>query len=392
MNSLDAHLQKQLEERKRLQRYRQRITLTSPQKSKVCITDQTFLNFCSNDYLGLANHPQLKESMLKAAQDYGVGSGASHLVCGHSEEHHALEIELAEFTGRDRALLFSTGYMANMGVIAALAGRSDEVFQDKLNHASLIDGAMLSRASLTRYRHTDVAHLKSCLQKSEAKNKLVVTDSVFSMDGNLAPLAEIAECAKDENAWLMVDDAHGFGVLGERGAGSAEYLSLDQNSLPILIGTFGKAVGTFGAFVAGSGTLIESLIQFARTYIYTTAIPPAIAATTRSSLTLLQSESWRREKLKDNIAYFRDLCVENALNLMPSHSPIQPILIGSDKDALAVSSFLKTAGILVSAIRPPTVPEGTARLRITLSASHERADIEKLVLVLVQALTDLKKS
>jgi len=392
LSSLEEFLSEKLEERKGQQRYRARLTLASSQDTNVQVSGKHYLNFCSNDYLGLANHPKIQEAMIDATRKYGVGSGASHLVCGHSEEHHALEHELAEFTGRDRALLFSTGYMANMGVIAALVGRSDQVFEDKLNHASLLDGGILSRAKLSRYRHNDLAHLSTLIKQSKANRKLIVTDSVFSMDGDLASLDKLADYAKKEKAWLMVDDAHGFGVLGQHGGGAAEHFSLNQDQLPILVGTFGKSFGTFGAFVAGSENLIEALIQFARTYIYTTAIPPSLAAASRASLSLLKEEDWRRDVLSKNICFFRLACAEKNLQLMPSNSPIQPVFIGRDKDALAVSESLKEAGILVSAIRPPTVPEGTARLRVTLSATHKYDQIEQVVSALSKAVDGLGQS
>ena len=389
MNSLNAFLEKNLEERRHLQRYRQRLTLETAQDTYVEVNGERFLNFCSNDYLGLASHPALREAMVDAAREYGVGSGASHLVCGHSEEHHRLEQELAEFTGRDRALLFSTGYMANMGVIAALSDRAGEIFEDKLNHASLIDGAMLSRAKFSRYRHLDTQHLGSLFSRSEARHKLLVTDSVFSMDGDLAPLDALADCAKEHDAWLMVDDAHGIGVMGKQGAGAASHFMLDQGRLPVLIGTFGKAFGTFGAFVAGSQALIEYLIQFARTYIYTTAIPPPIASASRVALSLVQQDEWRREKLAENIAYFRQASAAAGLRLMVSDSPIQPVLVGRDTDALMASEALRKSGVLVSAIRPPTVPEGTARLRVTLTAKHSVAQLNQLIDALRQAVEKL---
>ena len=391
MNSLDAFLHTQLQERKKLSRYRRRITLSSAQGEEIKLKGRTLLNFCSNDYLGLANHPKISETLAQVAADYGVGSGASHLVCGHSDHHHALECELASFTGRDRVLLFSTGYMANMGVLSALAQRQDEIFQDRLNHASLIDGALLARARHSRYKHCDLEQLACLLQKKAKGNQLVVTDGVFSMDGDLAPLPGLASLAERENAWLMVDDAHGFGVLGEAGAGTVEHFSLSQAQVPILVGTFGKAFGTFGAFVAGSEALIESLIQFARPYVYTTALPSALAAATKMSLTLVKEDAWRRQSLRKNIAYFRQLCEEKELDLMPSHTPIQPLVVGDDQQTLLCSDFLKERGILVSAIRPPTVPDGTARLRVTLGACHQPSQLEKLVETLDQALEKFKK-
>lgn len=359
--------------------YRQRRTLTSAQGARVWVNDRELLNFCSNDYLGLANHPEIIAAFTVAAQAYGVGSGASHLVCGHSAEHHALEEELAAFTGRARALLFSTGYMANTGIVQALVGKGDAVFEDKLNHASLIDGGLASGAQFQRYRHNDTGHLAELLEKSTALRKLVVTDGVFSMDGDLAPLSALAALAKKHDAWLMVDDAHGIGVLGDSGAGIAEQTGLAPAQLPVLVGTLGKGLGTFGAFVAGDDALIEFLINSARSYIFTTALPPGVAAATRASLRLVQREHWRREKLQELVAYFRLQASALGLELLASDTPIQPLLLGSNERALRWSQSLEEQGVLVGAIRPPTVPVGSARLRITFSAAHEKADVDILL-------------
>ncbi len=367
-----------LTERRQQQRYRQRLEQQAPAGREAVIDGRRLINFCGNDYLGLANHPLLVAAFKKAADEFGVGSGASHLVCGHSHYHHALEQQLAAFCGRPRALLFSTGYMANLGVIQALVGNGDAVFEDRLNHASLIDGGLASGARFRRYLHADAASLASQLAGSEARRKLVVTDGVFSMDGDVAPLAMLADVCEQHQAWLMVDDAHGFGVLGEQGGGCVAAQGM-QGRVPVLVGTLGKAFGTFGAFVAGSDELIETLIQFARPYIYTTALPPAVAAATLASLALLQKEGWRREKLQSLIARFRQGAVQRGFRLMDSATPIQPLLIGEDGEALAMSQRLRERGFLISAIRPPTVPEGTARLRITLSAAHEPEDIDRLI-------------
>ena len=367
-----------LAERRQQQRYRQRLEQQAPAGREAVVNGQRLINFCGNDYLGLANHPQLLAAFKKAADEFGVGSGASHLVCGHSHYHHALEEQLAAFCGRPRALLFSTGYMANLGVIQALVGKGDAVFEDRLNHASLIDGGLASGARFRRYQHADVSSLASQLADSDAHRKLVVTDGVFSMDGDVAPLAALADVCEQHQAWLMVDDAHGFGVLGKQGGGCVADQGM-QSRVPVLVGTLGKAFGTFGAFVAGSDELIETLIQFARPYIYTTALPPAVAAATLASLALLQEENWRREKLRSLIARFRDGAAQRGFQLMDSATPIQPLLIGEDGEALALSQRLRERGFLISAIRPPTVPEGTARLRITLSAAHEPDDIDRLI-------------
>jgi len=347
-------------------------------RSRRIIDDKTVVNFCSNDYLGLAKNETVIAAFKKAADIYGVGSGSAHLICGHSYAHHALEEELAQFTGRERALLFSTGYMANVGTINALLKQGDSVFEDKLNHASLLDGGLSSVAHFKRYPHADLKQLEKLLTGANGQ-KLIVTDGVFSMDGDVAPLHELAKIATQKSAWLMVDDAHGFGVLGKMGGGLVEELNLTQNDVPILMGTLGKAFGTFGAFIAGSETLIETLIQSARTYIYTTALPPAIAEATRASLKIIIHETWRREKLQSLITQFKTGAAQLNLPLMPSDSPIQPLLIGDSFRATQMSEQLLNAGFLVSAIRPPTVPKNKARLRITFSALHESEDVARLL-------------
>jgi 8-amino-7-oxononanoate synthase len=382
---LEQVLQQRLNERQRQSLYRVRKTIASAQGASVVVDGKQLLGFCSNDYLGLANHPEINQAAKQAIDKYGVGSGASHLVCGHSSEHHALEQELAEFTGRDRALLFSTGYMANLGVITALLNKSDYLFEDKLNHASLLDGGLLSGARMQRYLHNDITSLELKLAKTKSGNKLIAVDGVFSMDGDIAPLPELVASARRNEAWLMVDDAHGFGVLGKNGGGCSEHFGLDQQQLPILMATLGKGLGTFGAFVAGSNALIETLIQFSRSYIYTTAMPPSIAASTRVGLRLLQTESWRREHLVELINYFKHGAALLELPLMESNTAIQPLLIGDANAALVLSAGLEAKGIWVSAIRPPTVPAGSARLRITLSAVHSKQQVEQLL----QALAEL---
>lgn len=386
MVDMDRQLLPALEQRRAEHLYRSRSVLTSPQGVSVTANGKEYIAFCSNDYLGLANHPEVIRAMQQATGHWGVGSGASHLIYGHSHEHHALEEELAEFTGRPRALLFSTGYMANMGVIRALADRGDHVFEDYLNHASLLDGGFLSRARFKRFQHRDIDDLDQCLQRVESGRKLVVTDGVFSMDGDLAPLPELAACCDRHNAWLMVDDAHGFGVLGRNGGGVAEHYAMDVASLPILIGTLGKGFGTFGAFVSGSDALIETLVQYARTYIYTTALPPAVAAATRASLKILQRETWRREKLQALIRQFRQGVAAMGLGLMPSDTPVQPVLLHDDQRVMTVGAALKERGYLVGAIRPPTVPRGSARLRITVCAEHSEAQVDGLLAALADAV------
>jgi 8-amino-7-oxononanoate synthase len=367
----------ELDRLRRSHLYRTRRVVEGAQGARPRIDGRQVLAFCSNDYLGLAGHPDVVAALKRGADAYGAGSGAAHLVTGHSAAHHALEEELADFVRRPRALLFSTGYMANLGVISALAGRGDQVYEDRLNHASLLDGALLSRARLRRYPHADAAELARMLDGARAR--LVATDGVFSMDGDLAPLPELARTAERAGAWLLVDDAHGLGVLGEEGRGSLDHFGLASEQAHILMGTLGKSFGTSGAFVAASDELIETLIQRARSYIYTTAPPPAIAEATRESLRIARRERWRRERLQTLIARFRAGAEQLGLPLMPSPTPIQPLVAGTAEQALFWSRRLEERGILVSAIRPPTVPEGSARLRVTLSAAHEESDVDQLL-------------
>ncbi|HDP89870.1 MAG TPA: 8-amino-7-oxononanoate synthase [Thioalkalivibrio sp.] len=362
--------------------YRHRRTVDGPQAPRMVIDGREVLSFCSNDYLGLAGHPVVVAAFRQGADSYGVGSGAAHLVNGHSRAHHALEAELAAFTGRERALLFSTGYMANLGVAAALVGRGDAVFEDRLNHASLLDAGLLSGARFIRYPHNDAAALAGKLSERETGEKLVLTDGVFSMDGDLAPVADLAQACRRHDAWFMVDDAHGLGVLGEHGRGTLEAAGLGPIDVPILMGTLGKGLGTAGAFVAGAEDLIEYLIQTARTYIYTTAQPPAVAEATRAALKLVDAEPWRRDKLQGLVTRFRTGAAQLGLTLMDSPTPIQPLLVGDNQTALAMSEALWDRGILVTAIRPPTVPAGTARLRVTLSAAHDERDVDQLLTAL----------
>ncbi|MDH5653225.1 MAG: 8-amino-7-oxononanoate synthase [Gammaproteobacteria bacterium] len=359
--------------------YRVRKLVTTAQGVELVADGKPVLNFCSNDYLGLANHPKVIDAFVTAAQEFGVGSGGAHLIAGHSTHHHALEEELAAFTGRQRALIFSTGYMANLGIISALFGPGDTVFEDRLNHASLLDAGLLSRARLQRYGHNDVDSLAAKLSESKAQNRLIVTDGVFSMDGDVAALPQLATQAQQHNCWLMVDDAHGIGVMGQQGRGCLEHFQLEAEDVPILMGTFGKALGTFGAFVAGDEALIEILIQKARSYIYTTAMPPAVAAATRAALQLVDEEAWRREHLHRLIKRFRQGAAQLGMDLMASDSAIQPLLVGEAEQALHLSEQLLQHGILISAIRPPTVPAGTARLRITLSAAHSETHIDQVL-------------
>ena len=378
MESFPQRLSAALDERRAQGLLRRRLTLESAQGPLVRTGGREYLNFCSNDYLGLAAHPVVIEALRRGAADYGVGSGASHLVCGHSRPHHQLEEALAAFTGRPRALLFSSGYMANTGILTTLLQRGDSVFEDRLNHASLLDGGLHSGARFHRFAHNDVGALERKLAGASGL-RLVVVDGVFSMDGDTAPLARLAASCARHDAWLMVDDAHGFGVLGERGAGSTEAAGLDETAVPVLMATLGKALGTAGAFVAGSELLIESLVQQARNYIYTTALPPAVAVASLASLQLLQTESWRRGHLAALVARFRRGAAQLDLPLLQSASAVQPLLVGDAGRAVALSERLRERGLLVSAIRPPTVPRGTSRLRITLSAAHSEAQVDRLL-------------
>jgi 8-amino-7-oxononanoate synthase len=371
--------------------YRRRRIIDGPQGTVLTLEDgRHVLSFCSNDYLGLAADPRIAEAFKRGIDQYGSGSGAAHLVTGHSTAHHALEEELAEFTGRPRALLFSTGYMANLAVVATLTGRGDTVLEDRLNHASLLDAGLLSGARLIRYAHADDSDLRRRLAERERGAKLVVTDGVFSMDGDLAPLPQLAETTMENGAWLMVDDAHGLGVLGKRGGGCLEHFGLGMEQVPVLMGTLGKALGTAGAFVAGPGDLIEFLIQKARPYIYTTASPPALAEATRTALRIAREEHWRREHLTSLITRLRggleELAGRTHLRLMQSPTPIQPLVVGDAAKAVRLSNALLERGILISAIRPPTVPEGTARLRITLSAVHTETQVDRLLETLAEAM------
>jgi 8-amino-7-oxononanoate synthase len=385
MSRVDRRLAEELADQAAIGRSRRRRTVEAraPGGVRVTVEGRECLSFCSNDYLGLADHPRIVAAFCDAARRWGVGSGASHLVSGHDAEHHALEQELAGFVSRPRALLFSTGYMANLAVASVLVGRGDHVLEDRLNHASLLDAGLAAGARFARYAHADAAALRSKLTAIGAvAPTLVMTDGVFSMDGDIAPLREIAAACRATEAPLLVDDAHGFGVLGATGAGAVEEAGLGVDDVPILMCTLGKAVGTFGAFVAGSPMLIENLLQRARTYIYTTALPPAVAAATRESLRVMQDEPWRRSRVLEHAARFRAGLADLGLPSLPSRTPIQPVLIGAEAAAVVASHALFDLGFWVPAIRPPTVPVGTSRLRFTFSASHTEAQVEQLLAAL----------
>jgi len=386
-----ATIPEQLNALRRDNNYRRRRTLESPQGREVVVDGRRLLNFCSNDYLGLAADERVTAAFKQGVERWGVGSGASHMVCGHSTAHRALEEAVAEWTGRERALLFSSGYAANTGTLNALLGPGDHVYQDRLNHASLLDGGWLSRAEFHWYRHNDPRDLGQCLAEHVEANPearhLVVSDGTFSMDGDTCRLDDLVEVARRYNAGLFIDDAHGLGVQGTAGCGVVDPDLHASADVSLLMATFGKALGTAGAFVAGDGELIDYVIQRARPYIFTTALPPALAEATLCSLAIARDEDWRRERLRAHVQQFRAGAHARNIALSASQTPIQPIVIGSNAAALAVSEALERDGILVSAIRPPSVPVGSARLRVTFSAAHETADIARLLTALEQALS-----
>lgn len=358
-----------------LRRFRR--TLETAQGPRVMVDGRRYVAFCSNDYLGLAADPRLIAAAQAGAARYGVGSGASHLVVGHSSAHEALEAALAEFVGKPRALLFSTGYMANIGIVTALAGRDDAVFADRLNHASLNDAVLLSRAQFKRYPHCDVAALARLLAQSRARRKVVLTDAVFSMDGDIAPLADLLAVCERYDAWLVVDDAHGFGVLGAQGRGTLAHLGIGSERI-VYMATLGKAAGVYGAFVAAQPEIVDIVLQRARTYIYTTATPPLLAHTVLAALEIIRTEESRREHLRRLVALLRAGLSAAPWTVLASDTAIQPLLVGDNTAALALAERLAGRGVLVPAIRPPTVPAGTARLRISLSATHTAGDVERL--------------
>jgi len=377
----------QLAELERRGLRRSRLLRQSPQGPRIVVDGRELLAFCSNDYLGLANHPRIVEAAIEAASRYGVGEGASHLLSGHSTVHERLEERLAEFMQMPRALLFSTGYQANIGAVTALAGPEDAIFSDALNHASLIDGVRLSRARVVRYPHADLGFLSGALAESDARTKLIVTDGVFSMDGDMAPLPGMLDLCEHHDAWLLIDDAHGFGVMGPQGRGSPAHFGLHSPRI-VYVGTLGKAAGVAGAFVAGAAEVVESVLQRARTYIYTTAAPAMLAAAVETSLELIREDEWRRERLRNLIVVLREELRESERALAPSDTPIQPLVLGGNGEAVRASAALRERGILVPAIRPPTVPEGSARLRISLSAAHS----EEEVIHLASALREVCRS
>lgn len=361
-------------------------TLEAPCGPLARVDGRELISFCSNDYLGLASEPALIEAAVAGARQWGVGSGSSHLVSGHFAPHAALEKRLAEFTGWARTLLFSTGFMANQAILPTLVGRGDAIFSDELNHASLIDAARLSRAEINRFPHNDMATLEKLLAASPIRRKLIVADAVFSMDGDLAPLPELFELAERHDAWLVTDDAHGFGVLGEHGRGSLSHFGLPASPRVIYMGTLGKAAGAAGAFVAGSETLIEWLVQRARSYIFTTGSSPLMACALLASIDLIEQGDARRQQLHVLAAQLRAGLDGTRWQLLPSPTAVQPIVIGDNRETVRVAEELFARGLWVPAIRPPTVPAGTARLRVSLSATHTEA----MVAQLVEALKELQ--
>lgn len=383
-----ADLQTALDQRRADGLLRQRRLLDSPQAEHIQTNNQHYLSFCSNDYLGLANHPLLISTMQQAAGEAGVGSGASNLITGHHRYHDSLEKQLATFVGMPAALLFSTGYMANIGVLGALAGRGDAIFADKLNHACLNDGSYYSLADFHRFPHNDVSALENLLKASHAKRKLIAVDAVFSMDGDIAPLTEYLALCERYDAYLYVDDAHGFGVLGEHGQGSLNHLQLKSPRI-IMMATLGKAAGVAGAFVAGEQVVIDYLIQTAKSYVYSTPAPPALSATLSASVKLIEQGDHLRAQLQHSIATLKRHLKLIKWQLMPSETAVQPLLVGSNHDALKLSEYLQSKGILVPAIRPPTVPKNTARLRISLSAGHSEEDVLALAQIINKAESEL---
>jgi 8-amino-7-oxononanoate synthase len=384
---LDA-LQRALDQRQADGLLRQRRLLDSPQAETIQTDNQHYLSFCSNDYLGLANHPELIKTMQQATGDAGVGSGASNLITGHHRYHDTLEKQLAAFVELPAALLFSTGYMANIGVLGALAGRGDAIFADKLNHACLNDGSYYSLAEFHRFPHNNVGALEALLKESKAKRKLIAVDAVFSMDGDIAPLAEYLALCEQYDAYLYIDDAHGFGVLGTHGEGSLNHLQLNSPRITMMA-TLGKAAGVAGAFVAGQQVVIDYLIQTAKSYVYSTPAPPALSATLSKSVALIEQGDHLRAHLRTLIQLLKTELTVNNWQLMPSETSIQPLVVGGNHEVLKLSQYLQEKGILVPAIRPPTVPKNTARLRISLSAAHSENDVLKLAQAINQAESEL---
>jgi len=358
-----------------------------PQGPRVAIKGREVVLLCSNDYLGLANHPLVKSAAIEAIEKYGLGSGASRLVSGNMEPHRLLEERIKKFKGTEAALVFNSGYHANLGCIGALAGRSADIFSDKLNHASIVDACVLSRAEVKRYPNKDVNRLEDLLKRSKAKRKLIVTDGVFSMDGAIAPLDSIVTLLDRYGATLLVDDAHATGVLGKGGRGTLEHFGLRHPSI-IQMGTLGKAIGAFGAFIAGSSELIELLISKARPFIYTTALPPSVCASAAKAIDIIEETPSLREILRENMAYFRKGLVEEGLDTLGSPTQIIPIVIGDAQRTMDISGRLLEKGVFIQGIRPPTVPENTSRLRLAITSAHTKEDLNKSLSALKEVMNE----
>ena len=367
--------------RKEKSQYRTRVVRQS------LLDNTNAILFSGNDYLGLANHPRVVKAFTQAAERYGIGSTASPMVVGYHTPHRDLEMALADFLGFARVVLFSCGYMANLGVVSGLCDRHDTVFLDRICHASSIDAVQLSGATLKRYRHMDVAHLKEQLQDVSTR-KLIISEGIFGMDGDIAKVAELSLLAREVGAGLLIDDAHGIGILGKQGRGVLSHYGLPSSSVDVYLGAFGKAFGAFGAFVAGNENMIDGLMQLARPYMFSTSMPPAIPASVLAGLQVLQEETWRHETLQNNIHYFRKKAAEYALPVLPSITPIQVFMVGDALEAERLGALLKTKGVLVSVIRPPTVPENTSRLRISLNVSHTYQDIDRVCAALGELVRD----
>lgn len=360
--------------------WRKRKMIGSAQHSLVVADDSWLTNFSSNDYLGFASHPKLALAANNAQDQWGIGAGASHLVCGHQSPHESLESELAEWLGAQKVLLFSNGYMANLAICTSLAGKGDLILQDRLNHASIIDGGRLSAANFKRYKHCDIDHADRRCSSSSFNQLLIVTDGVFSMDGDVAPLSSLKKLVDEYEGILCVDDAHGLGVLGDQGRGSLSHYGLRPEGNIVMMGTLGKAFGVYGAFVAGDEVIIEHLIQTGRTYKYTTALPSSMPVAASASLKILKSDWVELERsLRQNVQLFRREVAKIGLSLSNSLTPIQPIVIGDEVACLAISEQLLDLGFLVTAIRYPTVPKGGARLRVVITAEHSPYQIEALI-------------
>ena len=373
-------LEQNLADRKARNLWRELRQVTSAPGRQISIGGRPFLNFCGNNYLSLSGHPDLIAAATAATKQFGVGTTGSHLVVGHTEIHHRLEEKIASFLGAEKALIFSTGYMANLAIPATFLDRNDLIIQDRLNHASIIDAAQMSRAKLRRYPHAAAGDAEQLLAQGQPhQRKMLITDGVFSMDGDLAPLKQLRQSCLAHESVMVVDDAHGLGVVGERGRGSLSHFQLQPTGNVLMLGTLSKAVGSFGAFVAGDSVYIDTLLQHARPFIYTTALPCPAAAAAIKAIELFETESWRQEKLNENIGLFRDLASAAGIPLTYATTPIQPVIVGKNKNALQIANHLKQSGVLAIAIRPPTVPIDQSRIRITLMTDHSEADIRLLV-------------